>query len=151
MNANTVEISKDEYKQLYNGEVLVKDCDECGGVNIRPKNGVNYSVHLIKRVRKTACAEVEVEDEFRTIDNKLVVQNADGELEDPPSEPEDLNRTATEPLGDAGMSQISVYVRDDSHVSAEKRPRDDTEGDTVVWNGDEDTLPVLEEKMLKLE
>ena len=144
-------LSKDEYKQLYDGEVLVKDCDECGGVNIRPKNGVNYSVHLIKKVRKTAAAEVEVEDEFRTIDNKLVVQNADGELEDPPSEPEDLNRTATEPLAEAEISQNTVYVRDDSHVSAEKRPRDDTEGDTVVWNGDEDTLPVLEEKMLKLE
>lgn len=144
-------LSKDEYKRLYDGEVLVKDCDECGGVNIRPKNGINYSVHLIKKVRKTAAAEVEVEDEFRTMDNKLVVQNADGELEDPPSEPEDLNRTATEPLGDADMSQISVYVRDDSHVNAEKRPRDETEGDTVVWNGDEDTLPVLEEKMLKLE
>ena len=144
-------LSKDEYKQLYDGEVLVKDCDECGGVNIRPKNGVNYSVHLIKKVRKTAAAEVEVEDEFRTIDNKLVVQNADGELEDPPSEPEDLNRTATEPLAEAEISQNTVYVRDDSHVSAEKRPRDDTEGNTVVWNGDEDTLPVLEEKMLKLE
>ena len=144
-------LSKDEYKQLYDGEVLVKDCDECGGVNIRPKNGVNYSVHLIKKVRKTAAAEVEVEDEFRTMDNKLVVQNADGELEDPPSEPEDLNRTATEPLAEAEISQNTVYVRDDSHVSAEKRPRDETECDTVVWNGDEDTLPVLEEKMLKLE
>lgn len=137
-------LTKDEYKQLYDGEVLVKDCDECGGVNIRPKNGVNYSVHLIKKVRKTACGEVDVEDEFRTIDGKELVQNTDGELED-------LDRTATEPLGDADMSQISVYVRDDSHVSAEKRPRDETEGDTVVWNGDEDTLPVLEEKMLKLE
>ena len=144
-------LSKDEYKQLYDGEVLVKDCDECGGVNIRPKNGVNYSVHLIKKVRRTACGEVEVEDELRTVENKLVVQNADGELEDPPSEPEDLNRTATEPLAETEISQNTVYVRDDSHVSAEKRPRDDTEGDTVVWNGDEDTLPVLEEKMLKLE
>ena len=144
-------LSKDEYKQLYNGEVLVKDCDECGGVNIRPKNGVNYSVHLIKKVRRTACGEVEIEDEFRTVENKLLVQNADGELEDPPSEPEDLNRTATEPLAESEISQNTVYVRDDSHVSAEKRPRDETEGDTVVWNGDEDTLPVLEEKMLKLE
>ena len=144
-------LSKDEYKQLYDGEVLVKDCDECGGVNIRPKNGVNYSVHLIKKVRRTACGEVEVEDEFRTVENKLLVQNAEGELEDPPSEPEDLNRTATEPLAEAEISQNTVYVRDDSHVSAEKRPRNETEGDTVVWNGDDDTLPVLEEKMLKLE
>ena len=69
----------------------------------------------------------------------------------PPSDHEDLDRTATEPLAEADISQNTVYVRDDSHVSAEKRPRDETEGDTVVWNGDEDTLPVLEEKMLKLE
>ena len=144
-------LSKDEYKQLYDGEVLVKDCDECGGVNIRPKNGVNYSVHLIKKVRKTAFAEIEVEDQITTVDDKPQVVNSDGDLEDPPSEPEDLNRTATEPLAESEISQNTVYVRDDSHVSAEKRPRDDTEGDTVVWNGDEDTLPVLEEKMLKLE
>ena len=144
-------LSKDEYKQLYDGEVLVKDCDECGGVNIRPKNGVNYSVHLIKKIRKTALAEIEVEDQITTVDDKPQVVNSDGDLEDPPSEPEDLNRTATEPLAEAEISQNTVYVRDDSHVNAEKRPRDDTEGDTVVWNGDEDTLPVLEEKMLKLE
>lgn len=93
-------LSKDEYIQLHGGAVLEKDCDACGGVNIRPKNGVNYSVHLIKRVRATAeGGEVEVQDEFRTIqDNQLLIQNHDGELVDPDDVPtEDEHELVPEP------------------------------------------------------
>lgn len=136
-------LSKEEYIELFNGKVIEKDCDKLGGVNIRAHDGSNFTVRLIKKVKATAEDEVEVEDDIRTINNKPLVEIDDGIV--------DLDRTETEPLSEAEISQNTVYVRDDSHVSAEKRPRDETEGDTVVWNGDEDTLPVLEEKMLKLE
>lgn len=136
-------LSKEEYIELFNGKVIEKDCDKLGGVNIRAHDGSNFTVRLIKKVKATAEDEVEVEDDIRTINNKPLVEIDDGIV--------DLDRTETEPLAEAEISQNTIYVRDDSHVSAEKRPRDETEGDTVVWNGDEDTLPVLEEKMLKLE
>ena len=136
-------LSKEEYIDLFNGQIIEKDCDKLGGVNIRAHDGSNFTVRLIKKVKATAEDEVEVEDDIRTIKNKPLVEIDDGIV--------DLDRTETEPLAEAEISQNTIYVRDDSHVSAEKRPRDETEGDTVVWNGDEDTLPVLEEKMLKLE
>lgn len=136
-------LSKEEYIDLFNGQIIEKDCDKLGGVNIRAHDGSNFTVRLIKKVKATAEDEVEVEDDIRTIKNKPLVEIDDGII--------DLDRTETEPLAEAEISQNTIYVRDDSHVSAEKRPRDETEGDTVVWNGDEDTLPVLEEKMLKLE
>lgn len=136
-------LSKEEYIDLFNGQTIEKDCDKLGGVNIRAHDGSNFTVRLIKKVKATAEDEVEVEDDIRTIKNKPLVEIDDGIV--------DLDRTETEPLAEAEISQNTIYVRDDSHVSAEKRPRDDTEGDTVVWNGDEDTLPVLEEKMLRLE
>ena len=45
------------------------------------------------------------------------------------------------------MAQQSIYAKDDSHLSAEKRPRDDnlesSESDTVIWN--EDTGEILDE------
>lgn len=136
-------LSKEEYIDLFNGQTIEKDCDKLGGVNIRAHDGSNFTVRLIKKVKATAEDEVEVEDDIRTIKNKPLVEIDDGIV--------DLDRTETEPLAEAEISQNTIYVRDDSHVSAEKRPRDETEGDTVVWNGAEDTLPVLEEKMLKLE
>nr|WP_294716020.1 hypothetical protein [Prevotella sp.] len=136
-------LSKEEYIDLFNGQIIEKDCDKLGGVNIRAHDGSNFTVRLIKKVKATAEDEVEVEDDIRTIKNKPLVEIDDGIV--------DLDRTETEPLAEAEISQNTIYVRDDSHVSAEKRPRDETEGDTVVWNGDEDTLPVLEEKMLRLE
>lgn len=136
-------LSKEEYIDLFNGQTIEKDCDKLGGVNIRAHDGSNFTVRLIKKVKATAEDEVEVEDDIRTINNKPLVEIDDGII--------DLDRTETEPLAEAEIAQNTVYVRDDSHVSAEKRPRDETEGDTVVWNGDEDTLPVHEEKMLKLE
>lgn len=136
-------LSKEEYIDLFNGQIIEKDCDKLGGVNIRAHDGSNFTVRLIKKVKATAEDEVEVEDDIRTIKNKPLVEIDDGIV--------DLDRTETEPLAEAEISQNTIYVRDDSHEDAQKRPRDETEGDTVVWNGDEDTLPVLEEKMLKLE
>ena len=128
-------LSKDEYKQLYEGKELVKDCDECGGVNIRPKNGVNYSIHLIKRVRRTAAAEVDVQDELHMMDGKPVLQNSDGELEDPPSEDE---RPSTPPLGEAEMTQASSCVVDGSHLLANKRARENN-----LPEEDDDTIEII--------
>ena len=128
-------LSKREYQQLYEGKILVKDCDECGGVNIRPKNGVNYSVHLIKKVRKTACGEVDVQDELTTVDGKPIIQNSDGELEDLPSEPENEERINTPPLGEAEMTQASSCVVSDDYLLANKRARENNppeeDGDTI--------------------
>ena len=150
-------LSKDEYKRLYDGEVLVKDCDECGGVNIRPKNGINYSVHLIKKVRKTAAAEVEVEDLVTTVDGKPQIVNSDGDLEDPESENED-ERISTPPLGEAEMTQASSCVVSDDYLLANKRARENNppeeDDDTVIYEEsdseilDESTQPA---KILKIQ
>ena len=131
-------LSKREYQQLYEGKILVKDCDECGGVNIRPKNGVNYSVHLIKKVRKTACGEVDVQDEFTTVDDRPLVQNSDGELEDPPSEPEVEERTSTPPLGDAEMTQVSACTVSNDYLLANKRARENNPPEE-----DDDTIEII--------
>ena len=133
----------------------MKDCDECGGVNIRPKNGINYSVHLIKKVRKTAAAEVEVEDQVTTVDGKPQVVNSDGDLEDPPS---DNERPSTPPLGEAEMTHASSCVVDDDYLLANKRARENNppeeDDDTVLMEEsdseilDESTQPA---KIIKIQ
>ena len=128
-------LSKEEYIDLFNGKIIEKDCDKLGGVNIRAHDGSNFTVRLIKKVKATAEDEVEVEDDIRTINNEIV----------------DNDRTETEPLEEAEISKNTIYVRDDSHVSAENRPQDETEGDTVIWNGDEDTIPDSERRQVILE
>ena len=148
-------LSKREYQQLYEGKILVKDCDECGGVNIRPKNGVNYSVHLIKKVRKTAYGEVEVQNEFTTVDDKPLVQNCDGELEEPEHEEVD-ERISTPPLGDAEMIQTSSCVVSDDYLLANKRarennpPEEDDDTIEIIYDpeSDEDIQP---EKIIRIE
>ena len=130
-------LSKREYQQLYEGKILVKDCDECGGVNIRPKNGVNYSVHLIKKVRKTAYGEVEVQDEFTTVDDRPLVQNADGELEEPEHE-EVEEHISTPPLGEAEMTQASSCVVSDDYLLANKRARENNPPEE-----DDDTIEII--------
>ena len=129
-------LSKEEYIELFNGKTLEKDCDKLGGVNIRARDGHNFTVRLIKRVKATAEDEVEVEDEFRTVSNEKLKEIDDGIV--------DLDRTATEPIEADDMAQQSIYVRDDSHLFAEKRPRDDnlesSEGDTVIWPGDDSEI-----------
>ena len=129
-------LSKEEYIELFHGKTLEKDCDKLGGVNIRARDGHNFTVRLIKRVKATAEDEVEVEDEFRTVSNEKLKEIDDGIV--------DLDRTATEPIEADDMAQQSIYVRDDSHLSAEKRPRDDnlefSEGDTVILNGDDSEI-----------
>ena len=147
-------LSKDDYRKLYDGEELVKDCDACGGVNIRPKNGINYSVHLVKRIRKTAAAEVEVEDEFSTMNGKPQAVNSDGDLEDPPSEDE---RPATPSLGDAEMTQTSSCVVSENYQLANKRARENNppeeEDDTIeiIYDpeSDEDE-PVAKEARIEI-
>ena len=113
----------------------MKDCDECGGVNIRPKNGINYSVHLIKKVRKTAAAEVEVEDQVTTVDNKPQVVNSDGDLEDPSSENE---RPSTPPVGDVEMAQTSSCVVSEDYQLANKRARENN-----LPEEDDDTIEII--------
>lgn len=148
-------LSKDEYKQLYEGKELVKDCDACGGVNIRPKNGVNYSVHLIKRVRRTAAAEIEVEDKLTTVDGAPQVVNSDGELEDPESENEN-ERPSTPPIGEAEMTQVSACTVSDDYLLANKRarennpPEEDDDTIEIIYDpeSDEDTQP---EKIIRIE
>lgn len=137
-------LSKREYQQLYEGKILVKDCDECGGVNIRPKNGINYSVHLIKKVRKTACGEVDVQDELTTVDDKPLVQNSDGELEDLPSEPEVEEHTNTPPLAEAELTQVSACTVSDDYLLANKRarennpPEEDNDTIEIIYDPDSD-------------
>lgn len=129
-------LSKDEYIQLHDGAVLEKDCDECGGVNIRPKNGVNYSVHLIKRVRATAeGGEVEVQDELRTVQGQELVQNSDGELEDAVGELLSV------------VDQADIDTEDEVDITqtdrqAEKRGRED-----VVVGNEDDTVELVESDM----
>ena len=128
-------LSKDDYTRLHGGEVIVKDCDACGGVNIRPKNGVNYSVHLIKRIRKTACGDIEMQDDLRTMDGKPQAVNSDGDLEDPPSEDE---RPATPSLGDAEMTQTSSCVVSENYQLANKRARENNPPEE-----DDDTIEII--------
>lgn len=129
-------LSKEEYIELFHGKTLEKDCDKLGGVNIRARDGSNFTVRLIKKVKATAEDEVEVEDEIRTIQNEPLTEIDDGLV--------DLDRTTTEPLEAEDMAQQTIYLRNDSHVSAEKRPRDDTqesnEDDTVLWENDDSEI-----------
>ena len=153
-------LSKREYQQLYEGKILVKDCDECGGVNIRPKNGVNYSVHLIKKVRKTAYGEVEVQDELTTVDDRPLVQNSDGELEDLPSEPEVEERTSTPPLAEAEVTKTSSCTVSDDYLLANKRarennpPEEDNDTIEIIYDPESDEeqdepLDILDEPVQK--
>ena len=131
-------LSKDDYRRLNDGEVLVKDCDACGGVNIRPKNGINYSVHLIKKIRKTAAAEIEIEDQVATVDGKPQVVNSDGDLEDPPSDHEELEKPSTPPLAEAEMTQVSACTVSNDYLLANKRARENNPPEE-----DDDTIEII--------
>lgn len=140
-------LSKDDYKRLHDGEVLIKDCDACGGVNIRPKNGINYSVHLIKRIRKTTCGDIEMQDDLTTVDGKPQVVNSDGDLEDPPSDHEELDeRISTPPLGEAELLQASSCVVDGSYLLANKRARENNPPEE-----DDDTIEMIEDPESNIE
>ena len=139
-------LSKEEYIELFHGKTIEKDCDKLGGVNIRARDGHNFTVRLIKKVKATAEDEVEVEDEFRTVSNEKLKEIDDGIV--------DFDRTATEPIETNDMAQQTIYVRDDSHLSAEKRPRDDTqessEDDTVLWEDDDSEIIDESTQMTKI-
>ena len=134
-------LSKEEYLDLFRGKIIEKDCAKLGGVNIRARDGHNFTVRLIKRVKATAEDEVGIEDEFRTVSNEKLKEIDAGIV--------DLDRTATEPIEDDDMAQQSIYAKDDSNISAEKRPRDDDDeddassGDTVIW--EDDNSEILDE------
>lgn len=131
-------LSKDEYIQLHGGAVLEKDCDECGGVNIRPKNGVNYSVHLIKRVRATAeGGEVEVQDEFRTVQGQELVQNQDGELEDQVETEDECDITQVDRQAEKrGREELVVGNEDDTVELVES----DIECENLCTNQEQDVV-----------
>ena len=92
-------------------------------------------MHLVKRIRKTAAAEVEVEDEFSTMNGKPQAVNSDGDLEDPPSEDE---RPATPSLGDAEMTQTSSCVVSENYQLANKRARENNPPEE-----DDDTIEII--------
>ena len=151
-------LSKDEYKQLYEGKELVKDCDACGGVNIRPKNGINYSIHLIKRVRRTAAAEIDVQDKLTTVDGNPQVVNSDGELEDPQELiSTDEEHPSTPSLAEAELAQVSACTVSENYQLANKRARENNppeeEDDTIeiIYDpeSDEDE-PVAKEARIEI-
>ena len=80
-----------------------------------------------------------MQDEFTTVDDRPLVQNSDGELEDPPSEDE-LVQTSTPPLGEAEMTQVSSCVVDGSYLLANKRARENNPPEE-----DDDTIEIIED------
>ena len=143
-------LSKEEYVDLFNGEVIEKDCDKLGGVNIRAHDGSNFTVRLIKKVKATAEDEVEVQDEIRTIGNEKLKEIGDGNV--------DFDCPPTPILDEAELVQSSSCVVDGSYLLANKRAREnnseEADGDTVLMEEseneilDESTQP---EKIIKIQ
>ena len=143
-------LSKEEYVDLFNGEVIEKDCDKLGGVNIRAHDGSNFTVRLIKKVKATAEDEVEVQDEIRTIGNEKLKEIGDGNV--------DFDCPPTPILDEAKLVQSSSCVVDGSYLLANKRAREnnseEADGDTVLMEEseneilDESTQP---EKIIKIQ
>lgn len=142
-------LSKEEYIDLFNGQTIEKDCDKLGGVNIRARDGSNFTVRLIKKVKATAEDEVEVEDDIRTFGNEKLREIGDGIV--------DIDRTYTPDLYETEFVQSSSCVVDGSYLLANKRARennppeadDDTEHMEESENEilDEDTQPA---KIIKI-
>lgn len=143
-------ISKEEYVDLFNGQTIEKDCDKLGGVNIRARDGSNFTVRLIKKVKATAGDEVEVEDDIRTIGNEKLREIGDGMV--------DIDRTYTPDLYEKEFMQTSSCVVDGSYLLANKRAREnnppESDDDTVQLEEndneilDEETQPA---KIIKID
>lgn len=121
-------LSKQEYVDLFNGQTIEKDCDACGGVNIRSHDGSNFTVRLIKKIKATAGDEVEVEDDIRTIGNEKLREIGDGIV--------DIDRTYTPDLYEKEFVKSSSCVVDGSYLLANKRAREnnppEADDDTVL-------------------
>lgn len=134
-------LSKEEYVDLFNGEVIEKDCDKLGGVNIRAHDGFNFTVRLIKKVKATAGDEVEVEDDIRTLSNEKLREIGDGNV--------DFDVLSTPPLAEAELVQASSCVVDDSYLLANKRARENNppeeDNDTVCLEEEEHDSEILDE------
>lgn len=129
-------LSKEEYVDLFNGEVIEKDCDKLGGVNIRARDGSNFTVRLIKKIKATAGDEVEVEDDIRTLGNEKLREIGDGMV--------DIDRTYTPDLYEKEFVQTSSCVVDESYLLANKRARENNppeeEDDTVQMEESENEI-----------
>lgn len=125
-------LSKQEYVDLFNGQTIEKDCDACGGVNIRARDGSNFTVRLIKKVKATAGDEVEVEDDIRTLGNEKLREIGDGNV--------DFDLPSTPPLTEAELIQTSSCVVDDNYLLANKRARENNPPEE-----DDDTVQLEEE------
>lgn len=125
-------LSKQEYVDLFNGQTIEKDCDACGGVNIRAHDGSNFTVRLIKKVKATAEDEVEVEDDIRTLGNEKLREIGDGIV--------DIDRTYTPDLYESEFVKSSSCVVDGSYLLANKRARENNPPES-----DDDTVQLEEE------
>lgn len=75
-------ITEEEYEALYKGATIVKDIDACGGVNIRAKDGSNFSIHMVKIVRATADGEMQVDVELRDMSNTELEEDGIGGVQE---------------------------------------------------------------------
>lgn len=129
-------LSKEEYVELFNGETIEKDCDKLGGVNIRARDGSNFTVRLIKKIKATAGDEVEVEDDIRTLGNEKLREIGDGMV--------DIDRTYTPDLYEKEFIQTSSCVVDESYLLANKRAREnnppEADDDTVLLEESENEI-----------
>ena len=123
-------LSKEEYVDLFNGETIEKDCDKLGGVNIRARDGFNFTVRLIKKIKATAGDEVEVEDDIRTLGNEKLKEIGDGNV--------DFDLPSTPPLAEAEMTQASSCVANDDYLLANKRARENNPPEE-----DDDTIEII--------
>ena len=129
-------LSKEEYIDLFNGQTIEKDCDKLGGVNIRARDGSNYTVRLIKKVKATAEDEVEVEDDIRTFGNEKLREIDDGIV--------DIDRIYTPDLYEKEFLNSSSCVVDGSYLLANKRARENNppeeDDDTVQMEESENEI-----------
>lgn len=129
-------LSKEEYVELFNGETIEKDCDKLGGVNIRARDGSNFTVRLIKKIKATAGDEVEVEDDIRTLGNEKLREIGDGMV--------DIDRTYTPDLYEKEFIQTSSCVVDESYLLVNKRAREnnppEADDDTVLMEESENEI-----------
>ena len=125
-------LSKEEYVELFNGETIEKDCDKLGGVNIRARDGSNFTVRLIKKIKATAGDEVEVEDDIRTLGNEKLREIGDGNV--------DFDLPSTPPLAETELVQASSCVVNDDYLLANKRARENNPPEE-----DDDTIEIIED------
>lgn len=123
-------LSKEEYVDLYNGETIEKDCDKLGGVNIRARDGYNFTVRIIKKIKATAGDELIIDNEIRTVANEKLKEIGDGNV--------DFDLPSTPPLAETEMVQTSSCVVNDDYLLANKRARENNPPEE-----DDDTIEII--------